>query len=320
MTRNMDEATDFGSIFAATTGLEFATQVAAAYDEVQQSNIPARAAAIAREIEAAQPQLVGLQEVSTWRTGPFGGPATVVTYDALQSLLDELNRRGRHYTPIAVLAEFDAEAPSALGIDIRFTDYDVVLARADLKTSGLKLSNIRAQHFVTNLTFNSPVLGALTIPRGWIAVDGKIRGKGFRFVTAHLESFSPLVQIAQADELTQGPCATELPVILAGDFNSDAASSDLVQNAAYFHLLAANFTDAWPSTHPGETGFTWPLHGEDPYTSPTTPTQRIDLVLYRGQLGLDGAELVGHTTAALTPTGLWPSDHAGVVAFFNLKP
>ncbi len=320
MTRNMDEATDFGPIFAAQTFPEFATQVAAAYGEVQQSKIAERAAAIAREIEATQPQLVGLQEVSIWRTGPFGGPATVVTYDALQSLLDELNNRGLHYTPIAVLAEFDAEAPSALGINIRFTDYDVVLARTDLKTSGLKLANIQAQHFATNLVFTSPVLGTLTIPRGWIAVDGKIRGKEFRFVTAHLESFSPLVQIAQADELTQGPCNTELPVLLAGDFNSDAESSDPIQNTAYFHLRAAGLADVWPATHPGEHGFTWPLHGEDPYTSASTPTQRIDLVLYRGGVDLRGAALIGHTTADLTLSGLWPSDHAGVRASFTLEP
>jgi hypothetical protein len=71
MTRNMDEGTDFGPIFSATTFDQFAAEVAAAYIEVQQSNIPERAAALAREIKAKQPDLVGLQEVSVWRTGPF---------------------------------------------------------------------------------------------------------------------------------------------------------------------------------------------------------------------------------------------------------
>src|SRR5207244_11384006 len=70
MTRNLDEGTDFGPIFQATTPQDFAIQVAAAYLEVQTSNIPERAAAIADEIAAQQPYLVGLQEVSVWNTGP----------------------------------------------------------------------------------------------------------------------------------------------------------------------------------------------------------------------------------------------------------
>jgi len=49
--------------------------------------------------------------------------------------------------------------------------------------------------------FITPVLGPLTIPRGWLSVDGKIRGKQFRFVTSHLESFHAGVQAVQASEL-----------------------------------------------------------------------------------------------------------------------
>jgi endonuclease/exonuclease/phosphatase family metal-dependent hydrolase len=320
MTRNMDEGTDFGPIFAATTFPQFAVEVAAAYVEVGQSNIPERAAAVAREIEVKQPHLIALQEVSVWRTGPFGGPATTVTYDALQSLLDELNRRGLHYAPLAVLTEFDAEAPSALGINIRFTDLDVVLARSDLKTSELELSNVRAQHFNINLIFPSPVLGSVTVPRGWISVDGKLRGKKFRFVNTHLESFSLAVQSAQAYELIQGPCNTALPVILAGDLNSDAESSDPNLSAAYRSLIAYGFADSWSAAHAGDPGLTWPLHAEDPFTASTQPTQRIDVVLSRGEIGITEAELVGQSTQDLMPTGLWPSDHAGVIASFNLKP
>jgi endonuclease/exonuclease/phosphatase family metal-dependent hydrolase len=62
----------------------------------------------------------------------------------------------------------------------------------------------------------------VTIPRGWISVDGKLRGKDFRFVTTHLDGFDPRVQAAQASELVQGPQGpgnTNLPVIIAGDLN-----------------------------------------------------------------------------------------------------
>src|SRR5258707_1154657 len=78
MTRNMDAGTDFGPVLAAHTFPELLAGVAALYAEVQASNPPERAVAVAREIAAAQPDLVALQEVSQWRTGPlFGNPTTV---------------------------------------------------------------------------------------------------------------------------------------------------------------------------------------------------------------------------------------------------
>jgi endonuclease/exonuclease/phosphatase family metal-dependent hydrolase len=319
MTRNMFIGTDFGPILTATTFDQFASEVAIAYLHVQQSNIPERAAALAKEIRAKQPDLVGLQEASIWRTGPLFGPATTVTYDALQSLLDELAARGLHYTPIAVLKEFEAEAPSALGIQIGFTDRDVLLARSDLRPSELKLSNVQAQHFTINLPITSPILGTLIIPRGWISVDGKIRGKRFRFVTTHLESFHPGVQAAQSAELVQGPCNTARPVIIAGDLNTESATGDPAQNTGYQIIQGSGFLDAWTLLHPSDPGRTWALHGEDPFTA-TTPTQRLDLVLVRGELGVTETILIGHTPAALTPSGLWPSDHAGVVSTVNLRP
>ncbi len=320
MTYNVDEGTDLAPVLGATTLAELVTAVAEVYAEVQASNIPERAAGIARQIEIAHPDLIGLQEVSTWRTGPLGSPpATTVQFDALQSLLDELAKRNLTYAPIAISTNLDAEAPSALGFDVRLTDYDVVLARTDLRTSALKLLDVQTHRFSTNLTFTNPVLGTVTVPRGWISVDAKIRGQAFRFVTTHLESFSPLVQIAQANELAQGPGATELPVVFAGDFNSDAASSDPIQSAAYQVMLGAGFIDVWSKAHPGDPGFTWPLHGEDPFTPVSTPNQRIDLVLARGEFGVLGARLIGNNQLTdLTPSGLWPSDHAGVVAILRI--
>jgi endonuclease/exonuclease/phosphatase family metal-dependent hydrolase len=324
MTRNLDNGTDFGPIFAAQTPTELVIAVSATYAEIQASNIPERAAAIAKEIAAAQPDLVGLQEVFTYRIGPFGGPATTVTYDALQSLLDELERRGVHYAPLAILPNLDAEAPafdpSSGFFDVRATDHDVVLARTDLATSQLNVSNIRAQHFTTEASITNPVLGTLEILHGWISVDAKKRGKQFRFVTTHLESLSAEIRDAQAAELVLGPANTTLPLVFAGDFNSDAQSSDPVQNGAYRILLGAGLADAWSATHFGDPGFTWPLHGEDPFTPFATPYQRIDLVFARGRIHPVMVDLIGNQLTDLTPSGLWPSDHAGLVASFVVEP
>jgi endonuclease/exonuclease/phosphatase family metal-dependent hydrolase len=334
MTRNMDEGTDFAPIFQATTPQDFATQVAAAYLEVQASNIPERAAGIADEIAAKQPYLVGLQEVSIWRTGPLFMHADTVTFNALQSLLTALAARGQHYTVIATLKEFEAEAPSALGIQIGFADFDVLIARTELSVSELKVANIQAQHFVANLTFPNPILGSVTIPRGWISVDGKLRGKNFRFITTHLEGFDPTVQAAQALELVRGPGDTDLPVIIAGDLNTAPLASFGVPgcplpggspatNPAYSIVASAGFADAWVISHPNDAGFTWPLHCEDPLTPVTTPNQRLDLVLFQsGHKDLDAlkTDRIGDTTSDLTPSGLWPSDHAGLASVFRLEP
>jgi endonuclease/exonuclease/phosphatase family metal-dependent hydrolase len=319
MTRNMDEGSDLAPVLGASTPEELLAAVADTYTEVVDSDIPQRAAAVAREIRASKPDLVGLQEVSIWWTGPLGGPANNVTFDALQSLLLELRKLGMHYTAVAIQTNIDAEAPSALGFDVRLTDRDVLLARTDLMPSELRLSNVQAQQFETILEFTSPILGTLVIPQGWISVDAKIRGKQFRFITTHLDGFSPVVRLAQANELVQKPGNTDLPVVLIGDFNSDAESVDPDQNGAYQLLVGARFEDAWARVHPRKKAFTWPLHGEDPFTPFATPNQRIDLVFSRGAVRAVTTELIGNEREDLTRSHLWPSDHAGVVSSLQIR-
>ena len=318
MTQNMDEATDFGPVLGASTVPALLSAVAGIYIEVQASAIPERAAAVAREIALNQPTLVGLQEVSLWRIGPFGTPpATTVAFDQLQSLLDALNRQGVHYAPIGIRTGLDAEAPSALGFDVRVTDRDVVLARTDLPASQFQVLNVQVQNFATQLTVTNPVIGPLTIPRGWIAVDAQIRGTVYRFVTTHLEAVSIPVQIAQGNELLSGPGNTTNPLIFAADFNSAAAGGP-DSNATYGNFAQAGYEDAWAANFPGDPGFTWPLHGEDPFTSVSTPTERIDLVFVRNGVGVLDTQRIGNAFADLTPSGLWPSDHAGVVASLSM--
>lgn len=111
-----------------------------------------------------------------------------------------------------------------------------------------------------NLPITSPILGTLVIPRGWISVDGKLRGKQFRFLTTHPESFHLGVQAAQAAELMEGPANSELPVIIAGDLNTESASGDPAESQTYQIVAGAGFVDAWTLLHPGDPGLTWALH------------------------------------------------------------
>lgn len=321
MTRNVDEGTDLDFILAAAAGGTFDDLVVAVgqtYEEVIASNIAERAAALAREISDAQPDLVGLQEVTVWRTGPLFDPkpARRVAFDPLRSLLEELDMLGQHYEPVAIVKDFDFELPSALGIDVRRTDRDVLLVRTE---SGVTVSNVQARNFETKTPFDSPLLGQIEVPAGWISADVWIRGEQFRVVTTHLDNLSPLVRLGQAFELSQGPTNTALPVILIGDFNSDAESIDPDQNGAYQLLLSAGLLDAWAQAHPGVQGFTWPLHDEDPFTPFLTPSQRIDLVFFRGLDQVLSADLLGNELSDLTPSGLWPSDHAGLVVTLRLQ-
>jgi len=304
MSQNMfGEAADFTPAFTATSLPAFEAAVRTIFKEVQASNIPERAVAVADEIGEAQPALVGLQEVFQWFTGPLGRPpATTVAFDQLQSLLDALARQGLHYAPVAVSANADVEAPSNLGVDVRLIDHDVLLARTDLPD--LTLANIQVQHFV-NFVSAKTLLGTIAIPQGWISVDATIRHKTFRFLTTHLVSGFPTVRIAQGKELVQGPANSSLPAVFVGDFNSDADSGD----PNYLNLIAAGFVDAWIVTNPGDPGFTC-CH--------PTINLRVDLVLLLNKVRALDMEIAGNKPEDLTPSGLFPSDHFGVVATLRI--
>ena len=308
MSQNMfGESTDLTPAITATSLSALEAAVGTIYQQVQASNIPERAAAVAHEIGEAQPALVGLQEVFQWFTGPLGSPpATTVAEDQLQSLLDALAQQGLHYAPVAISKNADIEAPSNLGFDVRLIDHEVLLARTDLPD--LTLSNIQVHHFVHLFSANS-IIGTITIPRGWISVDATIKGKTFRFLTTHLDSVSSTVRAAQGNELLQGPAQTSLPVVFSGDFNSDADSGD----QTYLNLIAGGFIDAWSVTNPGDPGYTCCLVNGNP--SPTSTLNiRIDLVLLLNKVRARDMEIVGDKPKDLTPSGLWPADHAGVVA------
>ena len=321
MTYNMYLGADFADIFGSQSQLELATEVAEAYSDMQAGNVPERINEIADQIEAGSPDIVGLQEVALWRVGaPFDpSPATAVSYDYLDMLIAELKERGLKYAPIVVQTNLDAELPGVFSateaLDIRFTDRVAIIARTDLSTSEFKIEGSSASNFATNLPV--PLLGTeVIVLRGWTSVDVKHRGKEYRFVNAHLESFYEPVQWAQAAELLQGPTNTTLPVILAGDFNSDAAAGGF----SYQMFLANGFSDVWNSVEPGVPGMTWPLSGEIP-SDLLTPTSRLDLVLIRGSITFANADVLGEDPVAdLSPSGFRPSDHAALSAGLVLEP
>lgn len=333
MSRNLYAGTELEPVIGAvSTGdpTAIVTAVSQAWANVGATNFPERAEALADEIEAAQPHLIGLQEVALFRTGvpdsAIGNPtkADHVELDYLDILVDELASRGLNYEAVVVTEQFDAEFPglTANGLqDIRLTDRDVILARTDLPRGQFKIVDVQEGNFATNVQV--PLGGGQTfeILRGWNAVDVKVNGTKVRFINAHLEAenANPLinaVQAAQAQELLDGPANFSKRVILAGDFNSRA---DGTGTTSYSQFIGAGFVDAWSTTHPNEVGNTWG-HDSDLLNTTVNLTQRLDLVLTRGKLRARSADIVGEELNDRTASGLWPSDHAGIAVNIGLHP
>lgn len=320
MTRNLYLGAELGPIFAATSAEALVGAVSATYAAALASDFPGRAELLADEIVAAGPHLVGLQEVSLWRTGAPGTTAETVVQDFLQILLDALEARGASYEAVSVTTAFDGQLPAfdpATGLfEARLTDRDVILARTDLPISRLRVLSSDGGLFDAALEL--PVLGQpLRVERGWTSVDVKVRGKVVRFVNTHFEAFDPgeVVRVAQAQELLAGPLATPLLVVLVGDINSDAEGDGL----AYGVLHSAGFADAWSAAPAGADGLTC-CHTAD-LLDPTLASfrSRIDVILTRGPLDVLDVARVGVHVDRRTPEGRWPSDHAGVVADLRLR-
>jgi endonuclease/exonuclease/phosphatase family metal-dependent hydrolase len=318
MTYNIYQGTELEHSVAAKTPAEFVVGAAQDFNMMRQTNFAERARAIANEIAATSPDLVGMQEVALWRTGTYSSenpraPAETVEQDFLQMLLDALSARGLHYGVVASVNNFDVQGPALFSfglMNVRLTDRDVIIAHLDGRDHGLALSNRQSSNFATNLVIPT-ALGPVTVLEGWAAIDVKVRGRTMRFITTHLDAFVPQIRLAQASEILAGPANTTLPVLIAGDMNTTTTT------ATYAALTGAGFADVWASLERSAPGLTCcqTLPAIDNPTS--TLYERIDLMLTRGGLDAKRISRVGADPSTRTPSGLWPSDHAGLVAGFD---
>lgn len=315
MTRNLYLGADLSPAIAAPDFNSFQIAVKEIWNQVQSTNFPERARAIAEEIRKEKPFLIGLQEATLWRTGPLLSPlaADEVRLDFIQLLRDQLTGMGLQYIVNAEVTNLDLEVPLVVdGFDLRMTDRGAILARADLDEKSLKVSNPRAANFLAVLLIN--VLGSsVEVRRGWTTVDAEIRGERFRFVNVHLESFAPAIRDLQAGEVLAGPANTTGPVVLVGDFNATP-----METGTYGRMIAAGFSDAWVDQGPVDSGFTC-CQEANLRNIASLLDRRIDFALFRksvtdGRLRVGNVELVGVDQQDKTPSGLWPSDHAGVQA------
>ena len=309
MTQNVYQGTNFDELFAAQTPAEFVAAVTTTYNNILATDPVARAQAVANEIAAEQPDVVSLQEVSTLLTGT---PATTVQVDYLSSLQSDLKALGQNYAVVTTLPEFNAEAPSTLGHDVRLVTGDAILVRvADNAT----LANIQVDHYADNPPLPSAI-GPIPDLRGYASADITINGATFQFVTTHLNTV-PSVQLAQMQELISAESGV-LPIVMAGDFNANADDPLDPTYATYLAALNAGFADAWTAAHGGGDPGNTCCQDQDLLNFPSALDQRVDLELLRGAIGVDGADLLGDNAGDRTPSGLWPSDHAGLITTLEI--
>jgi len=303
------------------------TGVATIYGVIRQSQFQTRADALARQIVRRGPDLIAVQEVTLLRRqspgdSAFGGrvPATEVDLDYLSILMEALRRQGGHYKVVSEIQDVDVELPLVTGPatidDIRLTDRDVILARTDLPPGHLTTFNPMAGNFDARL----PLPIGVTVLRGWCSIDVQVRGRQLRFINSHLEDQLPAplpnIQLGQAAELLLGPAHTTLPVILAGDFNSDAYGN---YSPATYSLLTSQgaFSDLWNVAGGRSLGLTW---GHDTFLAdPAVPfALRLDIIFFRGDR-LEATDAVVDDPIIGTAPPLWFSDHGALFGTIAIR-
>ena len=340
MTRNLFLGADLAPAIEAASIPEAIDGAGTIWNELQSTKFPERAAPLAREIKRSKADLVGLQEVALWRQqipsdggappiSPIPGaqPASDVEFDFLALLRAQLKKIGARYRVVVVQNEFAGELPAdvdhndATGtgplagfgadFDASLTMRDVILVR---RGSNVKLGRTRKGHFETRY---EPSIGGIVIPvdRGWVSVEAKLRGGRFRFVNTHLEAFGdPKIREAQAKELIAGPLDTRRQVILVGDLNSGIGRHNEPErpgdDLAFRALARFGMKDR---------GAIQSCCYDNLFDPNSVFDHTVDHVLTKPGLRKIRAYVTGDDASERTASGLWPSDHGGVVSRLRMR-
>ena len=281
---------------------------------------PGRATTIAAAIAARRPDVVALNELTTLDVTGLAPLFPDLSVDFLPILMQALADAGQPYVVAGTVLNIDAQL-SLGGPTVRLRDRDALLVRP-----GLAYHDVSHGTYAARVTVPLGPAGSIELVRGWVAATVTQDGRSVRVVATHLEprSTSPALQEAQAMELVDRFGDLDLPVLVAGDLNSDP--QDPGSTTPYRLLETAGFIDGWlaaPGSH-AQGGATCCHQPE--LTNPTAAfDQRIDLVLVRplaavgGGLQVLGAEILGDHPSERGSNGLWASDHAGLVLTFDWR-
>jgi endonuclease/exonuclease/phosphatase family metal-dependent hydrolase len=303
MTRNLFLGADLIPL-ATTKGDDFERAAGNLLNTIKATDPAGRMKLIAGEIAKAKPDVVGLQEVTLWKTGPKNdpAPANTVMVDYLANLRVELAARGAKYRVVADQRTLNIEGPTDQNVDLRFTDGNVVLAR-----KGVKVTRAKSSDFKHQLVIPTQQLGDVPVNRSFNQLDASVHGVKFHVVNAHLEAYSPGVRLDQAKELVAGPLRSKLPTVLVGDLNSGPNLPKPEDRPPYKAIAKAGFKEA--RTPKPQCCF-----NDDLKTGKWDHI--VDHIMARPRLRLVRSFVTGLETTA---GGLFPSDHGGVVSVLRIR-
>jgi endonuclease/exonuclease/phosphatase family metal-dependent hydrolase len=319
MTRNLYVGADVDRVIAGEEGA-----LQAVMDQLFSTSYTDRARGLANEIFSARPHLIGIQEAS-YIAGliPGVGP---IQMDYVVILRQILASYGLVYNEFRSNENVNVTMPLGGTDYIQLVDYDAILVRNDVETSDYFTKNYLAN-------FSVPLTPTILLPinRSFSAITAKVGKKSYRFVNTHLEPVPDYmpdlieVQMGQAQELLGYLQSETLPVIVVGDFNTEATGA---AGETYNMIVNNGYVDVWTRNlrRRNRHGFT-ASHDKDLRNTTVTLDQRIDLIFVRSNVGFCGWHVIGPVYAWVvgdelhdrvnilgTEEWIWPSDHAGVVA------
>jgi len=224
---------------------------------------------------------------------------------------------------------------------VRVIDRDVILARGDVATNPVAMVCARPEpdgsgcNYANFATVTS-LAGPINVERGFVAVDAWVKEAEYRFVNTHLEQhfpsddpLSPGLQAAQATELSFTLATNPSPnpdsrLILAGDINSSQAHAPIGPFEPPYQQFASGLTifgvqafapmaDTWLLRRGKPKGFTC-CEAADLLNASSEQYERIDVVFALPAPIKVKANVMDNESTDKTASGLWPSDHASVIA------
>ena len=371
MTRNQYLGADLTPVITAGTTDDFILEANAAFAQIAANNFRLRARRLATEVALTEPFVFVLQEVFDFKLNGSNYPPPSPFLDHLEETLNALADRGLNYVVAATVLNLNLEdIPIVLDTDgdevpdtpglVSVSDRDVILVREDVEVTSIPglcaipvtnpipmiplfpptLSSTVSEdgcNYTAVVEFNSPLLGPITINRGFVGVDVTVEGETYRVVNTHLEvrelppgnTESRIVQSLQAFELKETLLATtpaDRKLILAGDFNScDQDTSVYIGPLEiippYQNIVQAGFTDIWDtnrftSSDPGYTCC------QEPNLSNRSSQlyERIDIIFVRDTPFLSWAFVTGRVPIfPLFWPPNWASDHGGVFGRIDFR-
>lgn len=303
-TYNLYLGADLSLVMGMQEPEEIRTNLAEVLRQIEATAFPKRVDAVAALIARERVDLVGLQEVCTWTADGN------TLWDFQADLLAALRDAGEPYGVVVEQSTFKGSGEVVLDgggpVRLHLAGSNVVLRRS---ASHVAVVSTDSGIFQDELTLPALGQGHVSITRGWCRADCVVGDRRFDFVNTHTEAHDQRSREGQRDELVVALSRRAGPVALVGDFNSRPHEVGMPEDFVDAWVAAGHVADG---PEAGTYGQSADLTNED-----NGLHERIDYVWVR-DLEVLACRRIGDHEDDRSESGLWPSDHAGVVAELDL--